>query len=164
MSQTKTMSAVESAAGTAIGFVISWALTPLILALFGYQAGSGTAFGIVAIYTALSFGRTWLVRRLFNWIHHRHDPKPEPAPVFDGRNGNGYQPVKAPKPGWPPEVQRSLNETMEGADVLKQWRNPCVREADADWQRRRFFGADPEMDAEWLANQRLSHNRRRNRP
>lgn len=69
MSQTRAMSALESAAGTALGFAISWAATPPILALFGYQAGAGTAFGITCVYTALSLVRGYLVRRAFVWLH-----------------------------------------------------------------------------------------------
>lgn len=92
MSQSRTMSAVEAAAGTAVGFLVSWALTPLILALFGYQAGAGVAFGIVCIYTALSFARSWAVRRFFNWLHVRRGPA----------NDN-----------WPPEVPyRSVLEDL----------------------------------------------------
>lgn len=64
-------SLVESAAGTAFGFVISWAATPPILGLFGYHAGAGQAAGIVAIYTAISFVRGYVVRRVFNRWHVR---------------------------------------------------------------------------------------------
>lgn len=71
MTQTRTMSAVESLAGTALGFAISWAATPPILALFGYQAGAGTAFGITCVYTALSLARGYVVRRAFVWLHSR---------------------------------------------------------------------------------------------
>jgi len=67
--QTKTGSAAEAVAGTAIGFCISWAATPFILALFGYSAGAGVAFGITVIYTGLSLVRGYCVRRLFNRLH-----------------------------------------------------------------------------------------------
>lgn len=66
--QTKRGSLAEALVGTAIGFAVSWAATPPILALFGYQAGAGTAFGITVVYTALSVVRGYLVRRLFNHL------------------------------------------------------------------------------------------------
>jgi hypothetical protein len=69
MNQSRKASAVESASSTAIGFAISWAVTPPILAAFGYSAGMAQAFGITAIYTAISFGRGFAVRRLFNKLH-----------------------------------------------------------------------------------------------
>lgn len=68
MSQSRTHSALETTASTAIGFAVSWAATPFILAAFGYTAGAATAFGITVVYTALSLLRGYLVRRLFNRI------------------------------------------------------------------------------------------------
>jgi len=69
MSQTRTHSAIEALAGTAIGFCVSWAATPPIMAAFGYQVGVGTAFGVTVVYTVLSVVRSYLVRRLFNRLH-----------------------------------------------------------------------------------------------
>lgn len=71
MKQTRIGSAIEAAAGTAIGFMVSWACTPTILSWFGYQAGAGAALGITVVYTVLSFARSWLVRRLFVWLHEK---------------------------------------------------------------------------------------------
>lgn len=71
MSQTRWQSAVETTASTAIGFAVSWSLTPLILAFFGYEAGAKAAFDITCIYTALSLLRGWAVRRMFNRLHRR---------------------------------------------------------------------------------------------
>lgn len=71
MSQTRTWSAIEAVASTAIGLLVSWAITPPVLALFGYSAGAGTAFGISCIYTAISLARGYVVRRLFNRLDRR---------------------------------------------------------------------------------------------
>lgn len=71
MKQSRLGSAAESAVSTAIGFGVSWAATPFILAAFGYHAGVGTAFGITVVYTALSLVRGYVVRRAFNRLHHR---------------------------------------------------------------------------------------------
>lgn len=67
VSQSRKGSFAEAAASTAIGFIVSWAVTPPILALFGYTAGTGEAFGITCIYTAISLARGYIVRRLFNY-------------------------------------------------------------------------------------------------
>lgn len=74
MSQSRRASAAETLASTAIGFAVSWAATPLILAAFGYRAGAGTAFGITAVYTALSLARGYVVRRVFNRAARRQVP------------------------------------------------------------------------------------------
>lgn len=66
MSQSKFQSFVEANVSTAIGFAISWAVTPPILAAFGYSVGAGKAFGITAAYTVISILRGYLVRRAFN--------------------------------------------------------------------------------------------------
>lgn len=63
--QSRLGSATEAVAGAAIGFCVSWAVTPPVLALFGYQAGAGTALGITCVYTAISVVRGYAVRRLF---------------------------------------------------------------------------------------------------
>lgn len=69
MTQTRLGSMAETVASTAIGFAVSWAATPPILHLFGYKAGAATAFGITAVYTALSLLRGYFVRRLFNRLN-----------------------------------------------------------------------------------------------
>jgi hypothetical protein len=69
VTQSRISSAAETAASTAIGFAVSWAATPWILAAFGYSAGAATAFGITAVYTALSLVRGYVVRRAFNRLH-----------------------------------------------------------------------------------------------
>lgn len=70
MSQSRLHSVAESLTSTAIGFVVSWAATPSILAAFGMKASVATAFGITVIYTVISIIRGYFVRRLFNRLHH----------------------------------------------------------------------------------------------
>lgn len=67
--QTRWQSFVEVNASTAVGFLLSWALTPVVFPLFGWQVSSGQAFGVVCFYTALSMARGWAMRRLFNHLH-----------------------------------------------------------------------------------------------
>jgi hypothetical protein len=71
MVQSRLHSAAESLTSTAIGFMVSWAATPFILAAFGMKASVGTAFGITVVYTVISIIRGYAVRRLFNRLHHR---------------------------------------------------------------------------------------------
>ena len=71
MTQSRITSAAETAASTAIGFAVSWASTPWILAAFGYSAGAATAFGITVVYTILSLARGYVVRRAFNRLQRR---------------------------------------------------------------------------------------------
>lgn len=73
--QTRRGSITETLASTAIGFGVSWAATPPILALFGYSAGAGAAFGITVVYTALSLVRGYCVRRLFNHLASKEPTK-----------------------------------------------------------------------------------------
>jgi len=66
MSQTKLQSFLEANVSTAIGFGISWAVTPFVMGAFGYSVSAGTAFAITVVYTVVSIVRGYLVRRFFN--------------------------------------------------------------------------------------------------
>lgn len=66
MSQSKLGSFIEANVSTAIGFTISWAVTPFVMAGFGYSVGAAKALGITVVYTVISVMRGYLVRRLFN--------------------------------------------------------------------------------------------------
>lgn len=66
MSQSKLQSFLEANVSTAVGFAISWAVTPFVLAAFGLPVSAGKAFGITAAFTAISIVRGYFVRRLFN--------------------------------------------------------------------------------------------------
>lgn len=72
MTQSRTLSAIESATNVAIGLAVSLAIWPIAVALFPsihYTAGSH--LGVVALYTAASLGRGYLVRRFFAVYIHR---------------------------------------------------------------------------------------------
>lgn len=64
------MSAVESAAGTAIGFGVAVLSNHFVLPLFGMMPSASDSFWIAVVFTAISLVRGYLVRRLFNRIHH----------------------------------------------------------------------------------------------
>ena len=64
--QTRRLSAIEAVTSTAVGFVVSLALTLTVLPAFGYDVTAPHAWGITAIYTAASILRSYAVRRAFN--------------------------------------------------------------------------------------------------
>lgn len=69
--QSRLMSFLESWVNIAIGFGVSVAANILVLPLFGFEPSTSDALGIGLIFTAISFARSYLVRRLFNRIQRR---------------------------------------------------------------------------------------------
>ena len=57
------MDAVEALANAAIGLVVSWLATWLVL---GYSAAS--SMGITAMFFGLSFTRAWIIRGIFRGL------------------------------------------------------------------------------------------------
>ena len=68
MSQTRTMSAVESVANVAVGYGIAVATQAAVFPLFGIQATVTDHLAIGAIFTAVSLVRSYVLRRVFNRI------------------------------------------------------------------------------------------------
>lgn len=69
MSQSRAGSLTEACLNTASGFVVSllvwqWLVAPL----YGLPIDWGMNFGITIIFTVVSIVRSYLWRRLFNWI------------------------------------------------------------------------------------------------
>lgn len=64
--QSRSLSMAEAISSTALGFVVSLALTFTVLPAFGYAVTARDAWGITVIYTAASIVRSYVVRRLFN--------------------------------------------------------------------------------------------------
>ena len=71
MRQTRFQSFVETCVSTAIGFVIAYAATAIVMPAFGYPVTHSDNFWITAIFTGISLLRGMGVRRLFDWWHHR---------------------------------------------------------------------------------------------
>lgn len=67
--QSRTSSMIETAASTAIGFVVAWASTLVILPAFGFQVSGGQSALISCWFTLISLVRGYFVRRLFNHLH-----------------------------------------------------------------------------------------------
>lgn len=66
--QSRKHSGLEAAANTAVGFVLSVALGQMIFPAFGAAISLKQNFVITAAFTVLSFVRSYLVRRAFNWL------------------------------------------------------------------------------------------------
>lgn len=66
MSQTRTMSAVESVANVAVGYGIAVATQAAVFPLFGIHATAADHLAIGAIFTVVSLARSYLLRRIFN--------------------------------------------------------------------------------------------------
>lgn len=68
MSQSRTMSAVESVANVAVGYGIAVATQAAVFPLFGIHATAADHLAIGAIFTVVSLARSYLLRRVFNRI------------------------------------------------------------------------------------------------
>ena len=81
MRQTRRTSAVEAAANTAIGFLLSWALAVVVYPLCGIQATGGQTLLATLAFTLLSVVRSYAMRRLFERVRRLPaPPDPNSAP------------------------------------------------------------------------------------
>lgn len=70
--QSKRHSFLEASANTGIGFVISWAMWEYVASpLFHIPSSAAIGFWMTMIFTVTSIIRSYGLRRLFNWYHHR---------------------------------------------------------------------------------------------
>lgn len=66
MTQTKSMSLVESITNVSIGFVVALATQLIVFPIFGLEVSMIDNLGIAVIFTVVSIVRSYLIRRLFN--------------------------------------------------------------------------------------------------
>lgn len=66
MTQTRTMSAVESVANVLAGYGIAVLTQTLVFPLFGIHAALSDHLAIGAVFTMVSLARSYTLRRLFN--------------------------------------------------------------------------------------------------
>jgi hypothetical protein len=66
--QSRVMSAVEASTNVLIGYLVSVAANIIILPMFGYDVTVADSFAIGLAFTAVSLVRSYLLRRVFNWI------------------------------------------------------------------------------------------------
>lgn len=70
MTQTRLGSLIEALMNVAIGFGINFAANLVILPLFGYTPTIAENFQLGALYTIVSIGRSYVIRRWFNGKLH----------------------------------------------------------------------------------------------
>lgn len=75
MSQSRKMSLIEQLVSVAIGFAVSLFIQLTLLPAMGVKTTYGQDFIIVAVFTVASIIRGYIVRRGFNWLHSRGQPK-----------------------------------------------------------------------------------------
>lgn len=66
MGQTKKGSLIESFINVLVGFSLSMGTNILLMAAYGFHVTIHQQFQLTAIFTVLSIGRSYLLRRLFN--------------------------------------------------------------------------------------------------
>ena len=71
MSQTHRQTLVETIASTAIGFVVAYIATYVVMPWFGHEVTHAQNVGITSIFTVISIVRGYAIRRFFNWLHGR---------------------------------------------------------------------------------------------
>ena len=71
MSQSRTMSFVESLVNVAIGYFVALGAQLAIFPLFGIHVSLDQNLLIGALFTIVSIARSYALRRMFNRIHRR---------------------------------------------------------------------------------------------
>ena len=67
--QTKTMTVVEVVSSKVVGFLVALAVTYWVAPfIWGVGIKGNSAMAVTALYTAVAFIRSYVWRRLFNWI------------------------------------------------------------------------------------------------
>ncbi len=72
MKQSRTMSLVESLANVAVGYGVAVVTQILIFPIFGLHTTLAQNLMMGAIFTVVSIGRSYALRRLFEEIRLRH--------------------------------------------------------------------------------------------
>lgn len=71
MGQSKTWSWIEAIGNTVIGYAIALAGQLIVFPALGIAVSISQNLVIGAIFMAISTVRSYLLRRLFNWLHAR---------------------------------------------------------------------------------------------
>lgn len=70
--QSKKHSFIEAGVNTAIGYVIATGAQVVIFPWFGIIISLKDNLLIGVIFTVISIGRSYLLRRAFNWFHNKY--------------------------------------------------------------------------------------------
>lgn len=71
MSQSRLGSITEACMNTASGFIVSLIVWRFVAAWKGYPMGIGENLQITGIFTVVSIARSYVWRRIFNWLMAR---------------------------------------------------------------------------------------------
>jgi len=69
MSQSRTMSAVEAVTNTVVGLGVAMATQYAVFPLVGLEVSHAEHWLIALPFVATSILRSYIMRRLFNWLH-----------------------------------------------------------------------------------------------
>lgn len=67
--QTRTMSAIETAANYTLGFALAWGVAFFALPLWGHRLEAAAAAEVTVLFTVISILRSYAIRRIFNRWH-----------------------------------------------------------------------------------------------
>lgn len=71
--QTRKQSLTEATLSTFLAFYISVYAASVVYPLFGFHSTPSQNFWITLIFTVISFIRSYLTRRFFNWLHTQEE-------------------------------------------------------------------------------------------
>lgn len=69
--QTRLQSVLEVTVNYIMGYLLAWVTMQYLLNWLGYHVQKKESSGIVMVFTVISVIRSYVIRRLFNWIHSR---------------------------------------------------------------------------------------------
>lgn len=101
MAQSRLWSFLEANANVVIGFAINYVANLVILPLYGFAIRPGQAFSMGLVYTGISLGRQYVIRRWFNLREERrivpvNSPDAGPRPAGDLQQVGGALPLTLP--------------------------------------------------------------------
>lgn len=70
MTQSKLQSGVEAITQTIVAFLLATLIQPWVFLLWDIQVNYSTSMQIAVIFTLVSLVRSYIVRRVFNYVHH----------------------------------------------------------------------------------------------
>lgn len=113
MSQSRKMSLIEQLVSVAIGFAVSLFIQLTLLPAMGIKTTYGQDFIIVAVFTAASIIRGYIVRRGFNWLH-KHQSEKELRALVKGTST--FTTIRAAAP----RLETAINKMLMVIDKQEQ--------------------------------------------
>ncbi len=68
MSQSRSLSAIEAATNVILGWMVALVIQALVFAVIGLQVMLWQNLALSGVFTAVSFVRSFVLRRLFVWL------------------------------------------------------------------------------------------------